>query len=135
MLSSGRRCFLTALLSCSIAGCSTQQSESTSTDGDEGDMDSNNNTLQAPLLGLVAAENRSVYADRQNLQYDDGKVVVEAWLTGNVSTVDYPDEKFNPVLYAEGNQVIGKVDVDELQALAENGSIKNLSPRIQPQPT
>lgn len=85
--------------------------------------------LDDTLVGLVEADDRSAYADREGLTYDEGRVLVVVELRGGA---DPPSSPPFDATARHGSLVEGRVAVEALPALATADGVASVRPPQTP---
>ena len=88
--------------------------------------------LDQRLYGVVTADNRSDYASKAGLAYDNGSVRVVVELTPGASLPEGYDVR---VELRQGQLVQGYVAVDQLVGLSRHENVSAVRPPKEPQPT
>lgn len=90
--------------------------------------------MRDPLPGLITADNRSAYAEQNNLTVEDGSVEVVVVVNTSTGSTDALSQYFTTIQTTQDEQVIGFVPFDSLSDLATEEQVVIIRPPAEAEP-
>lgn len=103
--------------------------DETDSEDDTADDEDETDALEAPLPALVAAEDRAEFAEENDIEYRNGEVEVELERDPDCELPEYIVEVVTEYVYV----VVAYVDIDDLEALADDRNVFVVRPKDDPE--